>query len=179
MCAGLFQTKKGRQQEGGALLFNHAQQPSDVVASRTKSRMQSVTLVALEATAIHAVIGVEVADDEFDCLAPPEQLSVLLNDPLGLAPVLDVHIRVIGVHPPVAQIDEIRRWFRMAVLHQDRDLFQLFAQRVTAVRIDVEGLGTDDQVAVQRASDAQLHAELMVCLTLPLEIESTSGASQA
>ena len=72
--------------------------------------MQPVTPLTFEVAAVHAVIGFEVADDGFDGLAPLELASLLLADPFGLAPVHDVHIRVVRIHTPIAQIDESRRW---------------------------------------------------------------------
>jgi hypothetical protein len=60
--------QKNRPQEGNALPEDHAQQPPDVVARRTEHRVQPVTLLTLEVTAVHAVIGLEVADDRFDRL---------------------------------------------------------------------------------------------------------------
>lgn len=96
-------------QEGDALAGNRGQQPADVVARRTLHRVQTVPLRSLEVTAVHAVIGLEVSDDRLDRLAPFEQLSILLADPLGLASVHDVHIRVVRFYTPIAQIHEHRR----------------------------------------------------------------------
>ena len=66
---------------------DHAQQPADVVARCAQHRVQPVPDFSLEVTVIHAVIGLEVADDGFNRLAPLEQPSVLLADPVALAPV--------------------------------------------------------------------------------------------
>ena len=40
----------------------------------------------------------QLVDDRLDRLAPFEQLSLLLTDPLGLAPVHDVHVQVVRIH---------------------------------------------------------------------------------
>lgn len=157
---------RNRPQKGDALVCSNARQPADVVAGHAQHGLQSITLLTLEVTAIHAVIIVEVANNRFDGLAPFEQSSILLANPFGLAPVQDVRIRVIGVYPPVAQIDEGRRWFWLAVLNQDRGLLQLFVQRVPVVRVAMEGPGNDEKVAVQRAGDAYLHAEFVGRLDL-------------
>ena len=120
-----------------------------------------------------------MADDGLDGLAPLEQLSLLFADPLGLAPVHDVHTGQVRVYAPVAQIHEGRRWFGCAVLHQDRGLLQLLGQSVAVVRVAVECTRAHDQVAPQRAGNAHLHPELVGVLALPLLMQSTSGACQA
>jgi signal transduction histidine kinase len=51
--------------------------------------MQPVTRRSLEVAALHAVIGLEVADDRLDRLTTPELASFLLADPLGLAPAFE------------------------------------------------------------------------------------------
>ena len=83
---------------------DHAQQPLDVVTRRAQHRVQPVASFTLEVTAFHPVVALEVADDGLDGLAPLEQLSLLFADPLGLAPVHDVHTGQVRVHAPVAQI---------------------------------------------------------------------------
>lgn len=99
--------------------------------------MQPVTGFTLQVTAVHAVIGLEVADDRLDGLAPLEQPSLLLAEPLGLAPVNDVHIWVVRIQTSIAQISGRCRWLRPVVLHQDRGLRQLLIERVPAIRIAV------------------------------------------
>jgi len=91
--------------------------------------MQPVTRLPFEVTAVHAVIGFEMPDDGLDGLSPLEQLSLLRAQALGLTPVHDAHIRVLCIHPPVAQIHKRRRGLDRTVLHQDRGLLELFAQR--------------------------------------------------
>lgn len=53
-------------QEGQPLLGNHPQQPLDVEAGRTQQRVQSVSHLALEVTAIQAVIALEVSNDRLN-----------------------------------------------------------------------------------------------------------------
>ena len=138
--------------------------------------MQPVACFALEVAAAHAVIGLEVPNDRLDGLAPFEQRSVLLADPLGLASVHDVHIRVLCIHTPVAQINKRRRRLGRAVLHQDRSLLQLLVEGVAVVWVAVECSGAHDQVAAQRAGNTYLHTDKYGGLALPLLMQSTSGA---
>lgn len=119
-------------QEGHSLHDDHAQQPADVVAHRTQHRMQPAAGVALEVTAFHAVIGLQVPDDWLNGLPPLQLLSFLLVDAFALSPVHDVHILVLRVHAPIAQDHERRLWPGRAVLHQDRGLLQLPVQGVGA-----------------------------------------------
>ncbi len=133
------QTQIKPLQEVHPLTDNHAQQPLDVVPRCAQHRVQPVAGFALEVAAIHAVIGLEVADDRLDRLTPLQLLSLLLADPFGLAPVHDVHIRVLCIHAPIAQIDERRRRLDRTVLHQDGRLLQLLSQRVSVIRVAVEG----------------------------------------
>ena len=115
--------------------------------------MQSVFLRSLEVTAVPAVIGLEVADDRFDRLTTPELASLLLADPFGLAPVHDVHIRLVRIHDPIAQIGERCGWLDCTVLHQDRRRHQSLVQGVAVVRVAVEDFGTHDRVALERAGN--------------------------
>ena len=70
-----FCRRKKRFKKGNTLLDDHAQQPFDVVARCAQHRVQPVAGLALEVAAVHAVIGLDVADDRFDRLAPPQLLS--------------------------------------------------------------------------------------------------------
>ena len=100
------------------------------LAGRTQHRMQSVTDFTLEMTALHAVITIEVTDDRLDRLASLEQFLVLRTEALGLAPVHDVHLRVVCIHAAVAQIDKRGHGLEVTVLHQDRcPVVQLHAVR--------------------------------------------------
>ena len=103
----------------------------------------------------------------------------MLADALGLAPVHDAPAGVVGVHPAVAQIDEDRDGRRRAVLHQDGGLLELLGERVAVVGVAGKGTGTHDQVALERAGNAHLHAELVgLAGANPKLMHSTSGACQ-
>jgi len=65
------------------------------------------------------------------------------------------------IHPRVAQIHKRRCGLDRTVLHQDRGLLELFAQGVSVIRMAMEGPRTHDQVALERAGDAHLDAELI------------------
>ena len=73
----------------------------------------------------------------------------------------DAHTGQVRTHPPVAQIDERRRRFYRAVLHQDRGLLQLLGQGVPVIRVAMKRPRTHDQVVFERAGDAYLHPELV------------------
>ena len=60
------------------LTGHHAQQPLDVVPRCAQHRVQSVADLTVEVTVPHVVIGLEVTDDRFDRLTPPQLLSLLL-----------------------------------------------------------------------------------------------------
>ena len=142
--------------------------------------MQPVTHLALEVTAAHAVITLEVPNDRLDGLAPLEHLSLLPADPLGLAPVHDVNMGVVPIHPPVAQVHKRCFWFDLAVLHQDRGLLQLLGQGVPVIGVAMECPRAHDQVAFERAGNAHLDPELIGLPGLALaDMQATSGACQA
>ena len=60
--------------------------------------------------AVHAVIGFEMPDDGLDGLTPPEQLSLLRAQALGLAPVAQIHKRSRGLDRTVLHQDRGLRW---------------------------------------------------------------------
>jgi len=64
--------------------------------------MHLVAQRALQMTAPHAVIGLQVSDHRLDRLASLEGPDFELGEPLLLAPVLDLEPGVIGVHAAVA-----------------------------------------------------------------------------
>ena len=162
----MLQAQKSARQEGDPLLGDHAQQPTDVVTGSTLHRMQTVALRTLQVTTNQAVVCRQVSIDGLNGLAPPELLFLLLADPLGFAPVHDVHTRVVRVHASVAQINECRCELCFAVLHQDRGLLHWLGQGVPVIRIPMECPSAHDQVALECAGDTHLDPEFPGCFGL-------------
>jgi hypothetical protein len=96
--------------------------------------MQPVTNLALQVTAIHAVIGLQVTDDRFDGVTPFDEFALGLAQALGLATMNDGQARVVSIHTSVAQIDDRRGWFLARILHENGGLFDLFVQRMPIKR---------------------------------------------
>ncbi len=84
---------------------NGPQQPANVVTRSAAQGMQRIAQRALHPTAIHAVVGLGVADSRFNGLATLEQALFMGTERLVLAPVDDLHAWVVGIDPSVAQID--------------------------------------------------------------------------
>lgn len=103
-------------QESDALTGDQAQQPADVAARGAQHRGQPVASVAFEMAAVHAVVALEMPDDRLNRLATPEQVSLLLADPFGLALMHDLHLWVVCLHTPIAQIH--KRFVDLAALHR-------------------------------------------------------------
>lgn len=71
----------------------------DVVARRAQHCVKPIANFALEVTVIHALIALEVTDDDLNRLAPLEQRSFSLADLFTFPPLQDAHIRVVRIHP--------------------------------------------------------------------------------
>jgi len=61
-----------RQKKADALFADHPQQPANVIARCTQHGMHRIARLALEMTAIHAVVGFQMTDDRFNGLPPLE-----------------------------------------------------------------------------------------------------------
>ena len=83
---------------------NRPQQPAQVVAGSTAEGMQRIAHRALQPATIHAVIRFQVTNGGLNCLAPTQPAFVLCAHTLELAPVNDLFVRVVGVHPTKPQI---------------------------------------------------------------------------
>ena len=140
--------------------------------------MQPVTDLALQVTAIHPVIGLQVTDDGFDGVTPFDEFALRTAQALGLAAMDDCQVRVVAIHTSVAKIDHRRAWFRTRVLHENGGLLDLFVQRMPVKQRTGVGSGSDDKVAFGRDRYADLRAKLNGVRALPLLKQCTSGACQ-
>ncbi len=93
--------------------------------------MQRITQRALKPAAIHAVIGLQVPDGRFYGTAPLEPVLLLLAQSLELAPVNDLLVRVVAIHPAKAQVDHHVFDLGGNVLCQDADLLEDVAQNAS------------------------------------------------
>ena len=130
--------------------------------------MQRIAHRPLQPAAVHPMVCLGVSDQRLDRLAPFQQALVLIAQRLVLAPVDDLNARVVGVHPPVAQVDDDLLGRTPLVLQQVGGLLQLRAQHVPVVRVTREAAGTDHQSLLVRDHQADLDAELVgvACLAL-------------
>ena len=70
-------------------------------------------------SAVHAVVSLKVPDDRLDRMASFEQPAFFIGQPLVLAPVFDLDVRVVLVHTPVAQVCVHHLGLDAQALHQD------------------------------------------------------------
>ena len=96
--------------------------------------MQRIAHSTLQPAPIHPVVGLGVADQWLDRLAPLEQALLVIAERLVLAAVDDLHARVVGVHAPVAQVDDDLLGRASQVLQQIGGLLELGAEDVAVVR---------------------------------------------
>jgi len=94
--------KKARQAETG----NGPQQPADVVARRAAQRMQRIAQRSLQQAPVHSVVSFGMADQRRNGLPALEQRPRVGAERLVLDAVDDLHTGVVGVHTPVAQVDD-------------------------------------------------------------------------
>jgi hypothetical protein len=138
-----------------------ARQPADVEPGRAQHRVQRVTRAADEPAAVHAVVALGVTDHRLDGLPAFEPAPLQRGQRLVLAPVDDLHARVVGVHAPVAQVNDRRGWLHTDVLQQRVGLLELLGQRVAVVRVAGEGTRSHHQAQLVRDGQADLDAELV------------------
>jgi hypothetical protein len=112
--------------------------------------MQPVTNLALQVTAIHPVIGLQVTDDGFDGVTPFDEFALRTAQALGLATMDDCQLRVVAIHTAVAKIDDRRAWFLARVLHENLGVLNLLVQRVPIKRRTGVESGPDDEVSPGR-----------------------------
>ena len=128
----------------------------------------------LEPAAIHAVIGLQVANGGLHRCSPFEPALLLLSLTLEFAPVNDLPVRLVGVHAAKAQIahDVFERDGN--VLRQIRCLLQDRAQNVAVVGVAVEGARPQHQAMLvgdhHRALDAELVGLACIALANALDL---------
>ena len=113
-------------------------QPADVVARRTADGVQRVAHSAFQPAAIHAVVTLGVADHRAGGLSALEPTPLQRGQSLVLAPVDDLHARVVGVYAPVAQIHDGLLRLAPQVLQQIGRLLELLRQCVAVKRVTGE-----------------------------------------
>ena len=99
--AGIAQKKPLKAQTGDG-----PQPPTDVVARRAAQRWQRAACRTVQPAPVHPVVGLGVADHRLDSLPLLEQARLFTGEQLVLAAVDGLHARVVGVHTPVAQVDD-------------------------------------------------------------------------
>ena len=101
--------------------------------------MQRITQRTLQPTAIHAVIGLQVANGGLHRCSPFEPTRLLLAQALELTPVNDLLVGVVSIHPAKAQINHDVFELDGNVLCQVGGLLQYGAQDMAVVRVAWEG----------------------------------------
>ena len=87
--------------------------------------MQRIAQRAFHPTAIHAVVGLGVADGRFNGLSSFEQALFIGTERLVLASMDDQHAWVVGIDPSIAQIDHHLFGLAPEVLQQMACLLEL------------------------------------------------------
>ena len=134
---------EGAKKPAQAQTGDGPQQPADVVARRTAQRVQCIAYRPLQPTPVHPVIRLGVANQRLDGLASLEQSLFMIAERLVLASVDDLHARVVGVHAPVAQVDDDLLGPAAGVLQQVGRLLELGAEHVAVVRVAGEASGAN------------------------------------
>ena len=88
--------KKSRRK---APTCNGPQQPANILTRSAAQGMQRIAQRAFHPTAIHAVVGLGVADDRFNGLSSFEQALFMGTERLVIAPMDDLHAWVVGIDP--------------------------------------------------------------------------------
>ena len=140
----LAESSRWRTQSSGthscaSICGNRAQKPAQVVAGGTADGVQRVAQCALQPTAVHSVIRLQVSNRWLNGLAPTQPAFLLRTQTLELAPVNDLFVRVVGVHTPESKIDHHLLDLYAQVLRYVCGLLQHRAQNVAVVGIAGEG----------------------------------------
>jgi hypothetical protein len=127
----VFPGQKRGTKEAWSLLQDHPHQPLDVLARSTQHRMNGVTRLAFQVTAIKPVVWLHVPNNRSNRLAPTGKIAFLFSH-------LPLHIgqqrsygQPIFFLKSVASVHVDGLWCNNYVLHQDRGLLNLLCQRLT------------------------------------------------
>ena len=123
--------------------------------------MQRIANCPLQPAPVHPVVGIGVADQRLDCLAPFEQALVFIGERLVLAAVNDLHARVVGIHAPVAKVDDDLLGLASQVLLQIGGLLKLGAEDMAVVRVAREAARADHQALLVGDRQADQDDELV------------------
>jgi hypothetical protein len=97
--------------------------------------MQRIAQFALEPAAIHPVIRFEMTNRRFYRLSSLEPSALLLGQRLVLAAMDDLHLGIVTIHAPKAQINHDFFGLAPDILQQDARLLQLCRENVTVVGV--------------------------------------------
>jgi hypothetical protein len=154
-------SKYRAQKKTETFLYDHPQQPTDVVTGCAQHGVNPVTGFTLQMAPTHSVIMLQMPDHGLNRLATLQQSQFrFVQSPL-LAAMIDLNARIIVIDAVIPKVDIHRAWSDSAVLKQDRCLFQLLGKRVPIKRISAERSRTDNQVTLHAGRNAHLRTDLV------------------
>ncbi len=149
------------QKKAEAFLYDHPQQPTNVVTGCAQHRVNTIASFALQVTPIHSVVMLQMPDHWLNRLAALQQSQFgFVQSPL-LAALIDPNAGIIVIDAAIPQVDIHRARLDGAVLKQDRCLFQLLGKRAPIKRIAAKRSRTYDQITLYAGRNAHLRTELI------------------
>ena len=130
--------------------------------------MQRVARAAFEVAAQHPMVMLYVSDHRFNGLAALKLFAFCFAHRLDTSPVGHGHAGVVGVHTPVAQVDEGLFHGAPCALRQRVALRDKGCQRVSIKRVAGEALSPDDQALFVGDGQAHFDAKLVAVSRLSL-----------
>ena len=109
----------------------------------------------------HPVIVFDVSDDRLNSLATLKQLALSFAHRLDTPSVGHGHAGVVGIHAPVAQVDDGLLHGAPCALRQRIALRDKGCQRVPIKRVTGKALGPDDQALIVGNGQAHFDAKLV------------------
>ena len=142
--------------------------PDMATDPRFATNMQRIAHRTLQPAPVHAVVGLGVADQRLDGLAPLQPGLLLRGQRLELATVDDLLARVVGVHAPEAQVRHHDLDLARHVLEQVGGLLEHGAEDVAVVRVAGEAACAHHQPGLVRDHHRGLDAEFvgLACLAV-------------